>query len=150
MINSEQIKSLAASAHAEVIGIRRHLHQHPELSFKEVQTGRYIQQQLQKMGIPHQHGIADNGVIGLIEGSDPSSGIVALRADFDALPIKEANDVPYKSKNEGIMHACGHDVHTASLLGTAKILHTLRRDFRGTIKLLFQPAKKNSRAELPS
>ena len=142
MIKSEQVKALASSFYSEVVGIRRHLHQHPELSFEEEQTGRYIKQQLENLGIPHHHGIADNGVIGLIEGKDPGSGVIALRADFDALPITEANEVPYKSKNEGVMHACGHDVHTASLLGTAKILHKLRQEFSGTVKLIFQPAEE--------
>ena len=142
MITSERIKALASSLHPQIVGIRRYLHQHPELSFAEVKTGRFIRQQLEDLGIPHRHGIAENGVTGLIEGVDPTSRVVALRADFDALPIHEANDVPYKSQNEGVMHACGHDVHTASLLGTASILHELRHEFRGTVKLIFQPAEE--------
>ncbi len=142
MIQVDEIKSLAATYQADTVTIRRHLHQYPELSFQEVETGRYIKSQLEQLGIPHQHGIADNGLVALIEGQDPSSKVIALRADFDALPIAETNEVPYKSKNEGIMHACGHDVHTASLLGAARILNELRPRFSGTIKLLFQPAEE--------
>ncbi len=138
----EKIQSLAKAYHEEVVSMRRHLHQYPELSFEEVETGKYIADRLADLGIEHEHGIADNGVVGLIKGNNPDKKVVALRADFDALPITEANDVPYKSKREGIMHACGHDVHTASLLGTAKILHEVKNDFEGTIKLLFQPAEE--------
>ena len=97
---------------------------------------------MQEIGIPFEHGIADNGVVGLIEGKNPQKKIIALRADMDALPILEANEVSYKSKNEGVMHACGHDVHTASLIGTAKILNALKEEFEGTIKLIFQPAEE--------
>ena len=122
--------------------IRRHLHQHPELSFQEDQTSRYIAGKLEEFGIPFQRGMAGNGVVALIQGTNPTSKVVALRADMDALPILEANDLPYKSQNEGVMHACGHDVHTASLLGAAKILQEIRADLKGTIKLIFQPAEE--------
>ncbi len=138
----EKIKQRAKAYHQEIIGIRRHLHAHPELSFEEVETGKYVAHKLKEFGIPYQHGIADNGVLGIIEGKNPSKKVIALRADMDALPITEANDVPYKSKNEGVMHACGHDVHTSSLLGVAKILNELKTDFEGSIKLLFQPAEE--------
>ncbi len=138
----EKIKSLATSLHEEVVHIRRHLHQNPELSFEEVETGKYIAKKLKAYGIPFEHGMAGNGVVALIEGKNPSKKVIALRGDIDALPIKEANNVPYKSKNEGIMHACGHDVHTSSLLGTAKILHAVREHFEGTIKLIFQPGEE--------
>lgn len=138
----EKIKTLAKNYHQETISIRRHLHENPELSFVETKTGRFIADQLQAMGIEHQHGWGGHGVVGLIKGKNPEKKIIALRADIDALPITEANDVPYKSKNVGIMHACGHDVHTSSLLGTARILHELRHDFEGTIKLIFQPAEE--------
>ncbi len=138
----EKIKQLAQDYQEEAILIRRHIHMNPELSYEEVETGKFIAAQLEKMGIPYEHGIADNGVVGLIKGKNPDKKIIALRADIDALPIKEANDVPYKSKKEGIMHACGHDVHTASLLGAAKILKDCENDFEGTIKLLFQPAEE--------
>ncbi|MEZ5043163.1 MAG: M20 family metallopeptidase [Saprospiraceae bacterium] len=138
----EQIQALANQIHGEVIGLRRHIHQHPELSFQEVETGKFIAGKLQEWGIPHQHGVAENGVVALIEGKKPGNKVVALRADIDALPISEANEVPYKSKNEGVMHACGHDVHSSSLLGTAKILNALKDNFGGTIKLIFQPAEE--------
>lgn len=138
----EKIQQLAKDFHADVVAIRRHLHQNPELSYEEVQTGQYIAAQLEAMGIPYEHGVADNGVVGLIHGRNGSSKVVALRADIDALPITEANEVPYKSKNEGVMHACGHDVHTSSLLGAARILNSLKDEFDGTIKLIFQPAEE--------
>ncbi len=142
MMLKEKIQSLAGDIHEEVIAIRRHLHQHPELSFQEVQTGQFIAKKLKEFGIPFEHGIAENGVVGLIKGKHPDKKVIALRADIDALPITEANEVPYKSKNEGVMHACGHDVHTSSLLGAAKILNTLKDEFEGTIKLIFQPAEE--------
>lgn len=138
----KNIKELAKAYHRNIIGIRRHLHAHPELSFKEIKTGRYIANTLERYGIDYEHGIADNGVVGLIKGKNPAKKVVALRADIDALPIKEANNVAYKSTNEGVMHACGHDVHTASLLGVAKILNELKSDFEGTVKLIFQPAEE--------
>lgn len=137
-----QIQTLAKKYHQDTIAIRRHIHANPELSFKEIQTGKYIAEQLDEMGIEYQHGMAENGVVGLIKGKNPDKNVIALRADIDALPILEANDVPYKSKNEGIMHACGHDVHTASLLGAARILNELKNEFEGTIKLIFQPAEE--------
>lgn len=138
----EQIKLLAAAYHTKVVQDRRHLHAHPELSFQEVETGKYIQDQLMQMEVPFQHGLAGNGIVALIKGKNPKKKTVALRADMDALPILEANEVPYKSKNEGIMHACGHDVHTASLLGTVRILQDLRAQFEGTVKCLFQPGEE--------
>ncbi|RMG76392.1 MAG: amidohydrolase [Bacteroidetes bacterium] len=138
-----QIKALAHAFHEEVTGFRRHLHRHPELSFQEVETARFVAQKLTETGITPTTGVAGNGVVALIEGekSGPAK-TVALRADLDALPIVEANEVSYKSENEGVMHACGHDVHTASLLGTAKILYELRPHFSGTVKLIFQPAEE--------
>jgi amidohydrolase len=138
----KKIKNLAAAYFAETVETRRHLHAHPELSFEEVETGKYIAARLRSLGIKHQHGIANNGVVALIEGKNPSSKTIALRADFDALPILEANNVPYKSQKVGVMHACGHDAHTASLLSVAKILHEIRDDFEGTVKLIFQPAEE--------
>ncbi|MGK0388142.1 MAG: amidohydrolase [Maribacter sp.] len=138
----EKIQQLANTYQAEAIEIRRHLHMNPELSYEEVETGQFISKRLTELGIPHEHGIADNGIVAMIEGKNPTKKIIALRADIDALPINEANDVPYKSKKKGIMHACGHDVHTASLLGAAKILNECKNDFEGSIKLLFQPAEE--------
>jgi amidohydrolase len=138
----DKIQQLAAQFHPEVVAIRRHLHSHPELSFQEVETGKYIAGKLAEYGIRHEHGWGEHGVVAYIEGKNPSSKVIALRADIDALPIAEANDVPYKSQNQGVMHACGHDVHSASLLGAARILHALRNEFEGTIKLIFQPAEE--------
>ncbi len=139
----EKIKSLAAQGQEENIAIRRHLHAHPELSYQEFETCKFVQAQLTKIGIPFTV-IATTGVLGIIEGKNPSSRVIALRADMDALPIVEENDVDYKSKNEGVMHACGHDVHTTILLGAAKILWSLRGEFEGTIKLLFQPGEEKN------
>jgi amidohydrolase len=138
----ESIQSLALDYHQEIISWRRHLHAHPELSFQEVNTGRYVAAQLDQMGIEYRHGIADNGVVALIKGKNPQKRVIALRGDMDALPITEANAVPYKSTNPGVMHACGHDVHTASLLGTARILQQLRGQFEGTVKCIFQPGEE--------
>lgn len=137
-----QIQKLAQDALPNIVGIRRHLHSHPELSFEEFETAKYIAQQLRDMGLKPHEGVATTGTVVYIEGKNPSSKTVALRADIDALPIVEANDVPYKSQKEGVMHACGHDAHTASLLGVAHILHNLRDQFEGTVKLLFQPGEE--------
>lgn len=138
----EQIQLLARQYHAGVVANRRHLHAHPELSFQEVQTGKFVADRLAELGIEHKHGMAGNGVVALIKGKKPKKRVVALRGDMDALPILEANKVPYKSQNEGVMHACGHDVHTSSLLGTARILHELRDQFEGTVKCIFQPGEE--------
>lgn len=137
----DKIKSLAGKIESEVVANRRHIHAHPELSFEEYKTSAFVKMQLDKLGIPYQE-MANTGVVGLIKGEKSSEKIIALRADMDALPIVEANDVEYKSKNNGVMHACGHDAHTSSLLGTAKILNELKADFGGTIKLIFQPAEE--------
>ena len=136
-----KIKSIASDIHEEVTLNRRHLHAHPELSFQEYNTAAFVKLQLTKLGIPFEE-MANTGVVGLIHGEKSSDKVIALRADMDALPIIEANDVDYKSKNQGVMHACGHDVHTSSLLGTASILNTLKSEFGGTIKLIFQPAEE--------
>lgn len=136
------IKKLAQEATQKIVSIRRHLHTYPELSFQEFETAKYIAQQLRALGLSPQEGVATTGTVVYIEGKNPTSRTIALRADIDALPIREANDVPYKSQNEGVMHACGHDVHTASLLGVAHILNNLKEHFEGTIKLLFQPGEE--------
>ena len=138
----EKIQKLAKNYFNDTVEMRHHLHANPELSFQEVKTGKYIAQKLNEFQIKNEHGWAENGVVGLIEGKNPDKQVVALRADIDALPILEANDVPYKSKNDGVMHACGHDVHTASLLGAARILNEIKSDFEGTVKLIFQPAEE--------
>ena len=139
----EKIKSLAAAGQTENIAIRRHLHANPELSYQEFETCKFVQDQLSKIGIPFSV-IATTGVLGIIEGKNPGKRVIALRADMDALPIMEENEVDYKSKNIGVMHACGHDVHTTILLGAAKILWELRNEFGGTVKLLFQPGEEKN------
>jgi amidohydrolase len=138
----DKIKERVVSYHEGTVAIRRHLHAHPELSFQEKETARYISEQLTAFGVSHETGIADTGVVALIKGRNPDKKVIALRADIDALPITEANDVPYKSKNVGVMHACGHDVHTTSLLGAARVLQELKDEFEGTVKLIFQPGEE--------
>src|ERR1700710_3102661 len=118
----EKIRLLAKQYAPETIDIRRHIHAHPELSYKEFQTSAFIQEKLKLLGIPFEIK-ATTGVVGIIKGKNPDSRVIALMADMDALPIKEENDIPYKSQNEGIMHACGHDAHTSILLGASKILN---------------------------
>ena len=137
----DKISRLAQKFHQEVIENRRYLHANPELSFEEYQTSAFVKAKLDELGIGYQS-MADTGIVALIKGSKASENVIALRADMDALPILEANDVPYRSTKEGIMHACGHDVHTSSLLGTAKILTELKDEFAGTVKLIFQPAEE--------
>jgi amidohydrolase len=137
----EKIQALAKNIFDDVVANRRHLHSHPELSFHEVETSAFVAGKLDELGLTYER-MADNGLVSLIKGNKPSDSVVALRADMDALPILEANDVSYKSQNEGVMHACGHDVHTSSLLGAAKILTSLKDEFGGTIKLIFQPAEE--------
>ena len=141
---AERIKALAEEHEQNIIATRRHLHANPELSFEEYNTAAYVQEQLNQIGIPFKSGVAGTGIVGLIEGKNPQKKVVALRADLDALPIHEQNDVPYKSKNEGVMHACGHDVHTASLLGAARILYEVKESFEGSIKLIFQPGEEKA------
>ena len=138
----EKVKQLAKDQYAEVVKTRRHLHQHPELSFQEYQTSKFVAEKLKELGLSPEEGVAGTGITALIQGKNPEKKVVALRADMDALPIFESNDVSYKSKNEGVMHACGHDVHTSSLLGAASILNYLREDFEGSIKLIFQPGEE--------
>ncbi|WP_341842735.1 M20 family metallopeptidase [Chitinophaga caseinilytica] len=138
----ERIKALASEYAADLVACRRHLHAHPELSFQEFETSKFIQQQLESWGVPYRAGVAGTGIVALIEGKNPGKKVIALRGDIDALPIEEANDVPYKSQNPGIMHACGHDVHTTVALGAARILQQLRGEFEGTVKILFQPGEE--------
>ncbi|WBL45165.1 M20 family metallopeptidase [Algoriphagus halophytocola] len=138
----DKIKSLAKAYKQEVIANRRHLHANPELSYQEYNTSKFVKVKLEEIGITIIESKADTGWAALIKGKNPEKRVVALRADMDALPIVEANDVPYKSQNPGVMHACGHDVHTASLLGAAKILHEVKEDWEGTIKLIFQPGEE--------
>lgn len=139
----QKIKALAKQYAPAFIDVRHYLHAHPELSYKEFETSKYIQQKLSEYNIPFDVK-ATTGVIGIIEGKNPQSRVVALRADMDALPIQEANDVSYKSTVPGVMHACGHDVHTTCLLGAAKILSETREEWEGTIKLIFQPGEEKN------
>jgi amidohydrolase len=138
----EKVKSLADTYKEEVISIRRHLHEHPELSFQEYETSKYIQRKLTEYGIPFEAGIVKTGILARIEGMEPASKVIALRADMDALPIQENTNLSYKSGNDAVMHACGHDAHVAALLGAAKILNELQKEWKGTILLVFQPAEE--------
>ena len=140
----QKIKSLSEEYSNEVIESRRHLHAHPELSYQEYNTVRFVAEKLKAFGIEVKDGIATTGLIAEIKGTNPEKKSIALRADMDALPIQELNDVPYKSTVPGVMHACGHDVHTASLLGTAKILNEVRDRFEGTVRMLFQPGEEKN------
>ena len=140
----KKIKELSNEYASEVISFRRHLHANPELSYQEFNTAQFIASQLKSFGITPQEGVAGTGVVALVEGKNPTKRVVALRADIDALPIIELNSVDYKSKNIGVMHACGHDVHTSSLLGTAKILQTIKDQFEGSVKLIFQPGEEKN------
>lgn len=136
------VKDLSRQYLPEIISIRRHLHAHPEISFEEYNTSDSIVSKLKEYNIPFTQGIVKTGIVALIEGKNPSKKVVALRADMDALPITEMNTCEYKSVNPGLMHACGHDVHCASLLGAAKILNELKDKFEGTVKLIFQPGEE--------
>ncbi len=139
----KSIQDLAKRYANEFISIRHHLHANPELSYKEFETSAFVQQKLSEWGIPFEVK-ATTGVVGLVKGKNPGKRVVALRADMDALPISEENDVDYRSKNAGVMHACGHDVHTTCLLGAAKILHELKDAWEGTVKLIFQPGEEKN------
>jgi len=139
----DKIKQLAKEYSSEFISIRHHLHANPELSYQEFETSKFIQNKLSEFGIPFEVK-ATTGVVGLIQGKNPASRVFAIRADIDALPILEENNVPYKSTKKGIMHACGHDVHTTCLLGAAKILNELKNDWEGTVKLIFQPGEEKN------
>ena len=138
----EKIKHLAKDFAQDIIKNRRHLHAHPELSFEEYNTSKFVAEKLKSYGLQPKEGVAGTGIIVHIEGKNPQKKTIALRADMDALPILEANDVSYKSTNAGVMHACGHDVHTSSLLGVARILSEIKHDFEGTIRLIFQPGEE--------
>lgn len=138
------VQDLANHYFSDIQAIRRHLHQFPELSFQEEKTSRLVCEKLAAWGIPFQSGIGGTGVVGMIEGGRSGGRTLALRADMDALPIQEANETPYKSRHAGVMHACGHDVHTACLLGAARILNELKANLPGNIKLIFQPGEEKN------
>jgi amidohydrolase len=125
----------------QVVADRRYLHQHPELGYQEENTARFVAERLRELGIETTTGVAKTGVVGLLRGSQPGKTVL-LRADMDALPITELNDIPYKSQNLGVMHACGHDSHTAMLLGVAKLLSERQGDFKGIVKFIFQPSEE--------
>ena len=139
MIN--KIKSLAKELKADIIDVRRHLHQFPGLSFEEYESAQYIHALLDSWNIDHEF-VTETGIVARIEGRNPGKRTIALRADIDALPIQEKNDCQYKSTVDGVMHACGHDAHAAMLLGAANILNQMKDDFEGTIKLIFQPGEE--------
>ena len=139
----EKIRALAKQYAPEFTEVRRHLHAHPELSYQEFETSKFIQNKLTDYGISFEVK-GGTGVIGLIKGKNPEKRIIALRGDMDALPITEQNDVEYKSKQDGVMHACGHDVHSTCLLGAAKILNELKSEWEGTVKLIFQPGEEKN------
>ncbi|MDX1685371.1 MAG: M20 family metallopeptidase [Saprospiraceae bacterium] len=142
MTVNEHIRHLVEEKFERFVSIRRHLHQNPELSFQEERTSAFIQEILKELGIPFTNGWAGHGIVAIIEGEKKGGKVVGVRADMDALPIQERNEVEYASRNKGVMHACGHDVHTTSLLGAAMILNGSRDYFGGTVKLIFQPGEE--------
>lgn len=141
MITVQRVKELVQAGHMETIAVRRHLHAHPELSFQEHETGQYVAERLREQGIEVRTGIAGTGVIGVVQGAGPGRTF-CLRADIDALPIQEAEGLPFRSLHAGVMHACGHDAHTAMVLAAGKILQELRQEWNGTVLLLFQPGEE--------
>ena len=138
----DKINTLSSNYFSETLANRHHMHSHPELSFKEYNTADYVKKELAKIGYTLVETMANTGVIALLKDANTKGKVVGLRSDLDALPIHEMNEVPYKSKYEGIMHACGHDVHTAILLTTAKILFELKNEIVGNVKLIFQPGEE--------
>jgi amidohydrolase len=139
---SEKIKKLSDKYFSETVEIRRHIHKHPELSFNEFKTSEFIQSKLREYGIPFKAGYVKTGIVAKIEGKDPKGKVIALRADMDALPIREETGLDFQSVNDGVMHACGHDAHSAALLGAARILNDLKGEWSGTVLLVFQPGEE--------
>ncbi len=138
-----RIKSLAEELKDELVAIRRHLHEHPELSFQEVQTSAFLKQKLEEAGIETRTDYADTGVVGILRGKRPAP-VVAIRGDIDALPIEEKTGLPFASKNPGVMHACGHDLHATVAVGAAMILSRLREEIKGTVKFILQPGEEKN------
>lgn len=138
----ETVTEKVKKYHRDTVAHYKHLHQNPELSFEEKNTSLYVEKHLQEWGVEYRNKIGGYGILACIKGSKPSSKTIALRADMDALPITEQNDIDFKSKNEGVMHACGHDTHTASLLGAVKIINEMKDQFAGTILFIFQPGEE--------
>lgn len=138
----QKVKDIAKHIYPKLIEVRRHIHQYPELSFQEYKTAEYVCSILDEFGIAYQKGIVKTGIVAMIKGKNPDKKTILLRADLDALPIEEKNEKPYTSTHKGVMHACGHDVHTASVLGAAYLLHQLKDEFEGTVKIMFQPGEE--------
>ncbi len=142
-VNLKNVRLAIRALQPQLVEWRRQIHQKPELGFQEKITAEFISQKLQNWGIAHQTGIAETGIVAIMKGEKPGNGkVLAIRADMDALPIQEQNEVPYCSQHDGVMHACGHDGHTAIALGTAYYLNQHRQDFSGTVKIIFQPAEE--------
>lgn len=141
-VNLKQVRAEIHELQSQLVVWRRHLHQRPELGFQEQLTSAFIAQKLQEWGISHQTEIAKTGVVATINSDRPGTKVLAIRADMDALPIQEANQVSYRSQHDGKMHACGHDGHTAIALGTAYYLSQHPQDWQGTVKIIFQPAEE--------
>ena len=137
-----KINHIISESFNELIQWREHIHANPELSFKEFNTANFVADKLESMNISYTKGVAGTGIVAIIKGRNPIKKCIALRADLDALPIQEENKIPCKSTVDGVMHACGHDVHTTCLLGAAKVLNSLKSEFEGTIKLIFQPGEE--------
>lgn len=141
-VDLSRVRLSIRSLQPQLVEWRRGLHQKPELGFQEKLTSQFISQKLQEWGIEHQTGIAQTGIVATIRGNNCTQKVLAIRADIDALPIQELNEVSYRSQHDGVMHACGHDGHTAIALGTAYYLHQNRETFDGTVKIIFQPAEE--------
>lgn len=146
---NQEILSISRKLSPDVLKIRRHLHQFPELAFQEIRTAKFISEELERLGIRVKRGVGNTGLIGLLEGAG-AAGVVALRADMDALPIVEESGVEFASKNPGRMHACGHDAHMAMLVGAAKILVKLKAQLNGTVKFVLQPSEEKNPGGAPS
>lgn len=142
MINKERILEMVEKDLPNIQNNFKHLHQHPELSFEELETSKFVREVLKELEIPFREGYAKTGILGVLKCKNPEKRIIALRADMDALPITEDTNIPYKSKNDGVMHACGHDAHTSTLLGVAKVLNSLKSELEGTFLFVFQPSEE--------
>jgi amidohydrolase len=142
MVSKQRVHELTAALGGRLLDMRRHLHMHPELSFEETETARFIMAQLDAIGAPYRSGVGGHGIVAEIKGARSSDRIIGLRGDMDALPIEEANDVVYKSTKSGVMHACGHDAHTTCAFGAVSVLHALRDELPVTYRVLFQPAEE--------
>lgn len=146
----DQIKQKASEIHPQLVEWRRYLHQHPELSFQEFETAKFIARVLDEYQISYTAGVAKTGIVALIEGNNANSRCIALRGDMDALPIVEENTFDFASNNKGVMHACGHDFHSTNLLGAAIILSSIKEQFEGTVKFIFQPAEEKIPSGAPA